>query len=356
MIPKILAFCAFHISRFTSAFLIILLLPFALFAADPDQPPIEVSPPVDSAVAAGLNFLASQQKPDGAFDSSGPKVGITGLVLMSFLASGNVPDEGKYGTVVRAAMDYLVHVAPPDGYFGKLDGSRMYGQGIVTLALAEGYGADHDPQKRKESWEVLKRAVDVIFKAQDVQKSPSFSGGWRYEPTSADADLSLSGWSALALRAASNIGFEVPKDRVQRAVQFVLRCYHQPTSGFGYQPGKESSIAMTGVGMLNLYLLDGPNHPEIAVGAKYLVDHPLLDNTPKPYYAMYYSTQAAFQTGGATWQTVWHSNLARLLTMQQPDGGWPISWTPDEPGRIYSTTMAVLALSVPYRVLPIYQR
>ncbi len=323
-------------------------------AADSDIPP-----QVDRFVADGLAFLARQQHPDGSFDAGGPRVAMTGLALMSFLAAGNTPDEGKYGLAVRGAMNFLIRSAPDDGYFGKVDGSRMYGQGIATLALAEACGADHDPHQRRKARAVVERAVALIFTAQDVPKVDVFAGGWRYEPGSPDSDLSLSGWNALALRAASNIGIDVPKDRVTRALGYVQRCFRPEQNGFAYQPGQQPNIAMTGVGMLNLYLLEGPDRPELARAATYLVAHPVDANTRFPYYATYYSTQAAFQAGGATWKTVWQSTwdgLRDVRVHSRDDGGWLPSTSGEEPGRVYATSMALLTLTVPYRLLPVYQR
>jgi len=45
-----------------------------------------------------------------------------------------------------------------------------------------------------------------------------------------------------------------------------------------------------------------------------------------------------------------------LLATQLPSGAWPQSATAEEPGEVYATAMAVLALSVPHGVLPMYQR
>ena len=42
--------------------------------------------------------------------------------------------------------------------------------------------------------------------------------------------------------------------------------------------------------------------------------------------------------------------------MQLPSGAWPQSASPEEPGEVYATAMAVLTLSVPNQVLPLYQK
>jgi len=232
----------------------------------------------------------------------------------------------------------------------------MYGHGIITLALAEAYGVEKGKERRQKLRLVLDRAVKVILDAQQVQKDPASAGGWRYDPASGDSDLSLSGWCALALRAASNAGVNVPKDRVQRAVQYVLKCYRADQKGFVYQPGNEISLPMTGVGVLNLYLLDAADRPEAMIAAKTLTEKLVTDQTRFQYYALYYTTQAAYQAGESVWPTVWKVNQDQLLDQQQPDGGWPQSRSGEEPGRVYATAMSVLTLTVPYRLLPIYQR
>ncbi len=337
-----------------SGFVILVLQCCTVLAAEPS--PDQLSPRLDPAIARGLAFLAAQQKPDGGFDAGGPPVAMTGLSLMSFLSAGYTPGQGKHGAVVSSAIDYLIAKMPADGYYGSLDGSRMYGHGIVTLALAEAYGVERGKDRRAKLRIVLNRAVRVILDAQQINKDATQSGGWRYEPTSPDSDLSLSGWCALALRAGSNAGVDVPKDRVQRAIQFVLRCYNAADKGFGYQPGNAMNLPMTGVGVLNLYLLDAADRPEAMIAAKTLVEKPITDQTRFQYYAYYYTTQAAYQAGDSVWAAVWKVNQDQLLDAQQPDGGWPQSRSGEEPGRVYATAMSVLSLTVPYRLLPIYQR
>lgn len=325
-------------------------------SAAPNASESVVTPQLIETISAGMNYLASQQNVDGSFDGGGPKVAMTALSLMSFLAAGHVQDSGKYGLVVHHAIDYLLAHVPDDGYAGRVDGSRMYGQGIIALALTEAYGVEEDAARRKQIMTVLQRMLKVIEKAQDVNKPKNYAGGWRYEPQSGDSDLSLSGWNALTLRAMRGIGLDVPKARVDRAVGFVVMCFRPEQKGFSYQPGGEPSLAMTGVGLLNMYLLASAERPELPIAGAYLTSHPINQDTPYPYYAAYYATQAAYQAGGVTWQSVWSAAHQHLSALQQKDGGWPQSKNGEEPGRIYATAMSLLTLSVPYRILPIYQR
>jgi hypothetical protein len=311
-------------------------------------------PAADASVRNGLAYLAKQQKADGSFDSSENKVAVTGLAVMAFLAAGNTPDVGRYGLVVRGGIDYLLAQSNAEGYFGKSHGKGMYDQGIVTLALAEAMGVETDEGRRLKIHAELAKAVKVILDAQSVAKPDPHQGGWRYEPKSPDSDLSLSGWNALALRAAQDVGIEVPKEAVEKAVGYVLRCYNGNDKAFSYQPGGGAQVGPTGIGVLSLYLLDNAGRPEVAEGVKWLAAHPAGDDTPFRYYAFYYVTQAAHQAGGAVWPAVSRPAFERLLALQAKDGSWPKS--PQEPEGPYSTAMAVLTLSVPYRLLPAYQR
>ncbi len=348
---------AIHVaSRRVVAVVLIVLMVCAPMARSADRAAETLDAELDAAVERGLAFLARQQRRDGSFEGGGPRVAMAGLSLMAFLSAGHTPDAGRYGLVVRNAIDYLIEQAPKDGYFGAVDGSRMYGHGIVTLALAEAYGVEVDAQRRRRMRPIVERAIQVILDAQNVKKGEAHAGGWRYNPDSGDSDLSLSGWNALALRAAQNTGIDVPAEPIERAVQYVLRCYHVQQQGFCYQPGREPNAAMTGVGVLNLRLLTTRDYPVVEQARRRLAEVKINQDTRYPCYTAYYVTQAAFQLGDPTWSSAWGPIRQRLLETQLEDGGWPVSHTGEEPGRIYSTSMSILTLTVPYRLLPIYQR
>lgn len=311
---------------------------------------------VESAVASGLAFLARLQSDDGSVGSAdGPKVATTGLSLLAMLSAGQTQDVGRYGLTVRRMVEYLLRVAPADGYFGRVDGSRMYGQGIAALALIEAYGVEPDPQQRARIRSAAERAIAVIVKAQEVSKSEAHAGGWRYEPNSTDSDLSLTAWNLLALRAARSIGIEMPQASIDRGAAYVMKCYRAEQGGFAYQPQSEASNAMTGVGVLMLCLFD-PSQRETIRGASNLLESkPVDEQTRYPYYTLHYVTHAAACIGDPLWGKLWRANTEYLLKQQTADGGWSASRSGDEPGRIYSTAMAVLTLRIPARVLPAYR-
>jgi hypothetical protein len=318
----------------------------------------ELPPRLDAAIGRGLTYLARQQNSDGSFDGGGPKVATTGLCVLAFLAAGDAPDVGKYGLGVRNSVDWLLTRQAQDGYFGEGE-HGMYTHAIATLALTQAYGVEPEASRRIRIHAALAKAIAVILAAQNVPKSnPSFGGGWRYERNSADSDLSLSGWNCMALRGAEAVGIDVPADARKRAAEFILRCFDNNTKGFGYQPGNGAQTGESAIGVLCLYLLDQivANAARLELAAKYLESHPIDENSPFPYYGSYYVTQAAFQRDGDTWTRAGRPTLERLIRLQDKDGGWPQSKSAQEPGRIYATAMAIQALTVPYRLLPVYQR
>jgi hypothetical protein len=352
--------------------LLVVLMPAAVLAQAKPPGGETISPELDPAIARGLAYLARQQRPDGSFQNrdgggdasgprfTGPKVALTGLSVMAYLATGRMPDTGKHGLAVRHAIDFLVQACPEDGYYGKVDGSRMYGHAIATLALAEAYGMEADAAQRKGVRAALGRAVAVLLRAQAATKDEPHRGGWRYEIGSNDSDLSVSGWCVLALRAALNAGIDVPRESADRAAAFVLRCWRPEQGGFAYQPGGGATLTMTASAVLDLHLLDRGSRGAARRGAEFVGRTVVDERTEYPYYARYYATQAAFQVGGELWPAVWNRTQAELLKIQREqkdnDGSWPQSRTANEPGRTYATAMSVLTLSVPLRLLPTYQR
>jgi hypothetical protein len=71
---------------------------------------------VDAAVGRALEWLAAQQEPDGSFptlDLGQP--GVTSLCVMAFLQHGHVPGEGRYGSGLERAIDYVIRCQKQNG-------------------------------------------------------------------------------------------------------------------------------------------------------------------------------------------------------------------------------------------------
>ena len=174
-----------------------------------------VAPETQQAIDAGLAFLAARQLADGSFGtlaSSRRRVAVTALAGMAFLSSGSTPGRGKYGAKVQQAVDFLLSRFQPNGFIYRRGEHRrtfgpMYDHGFATLFLAEVYGMTRNPQVRNS----LERAVRLIVNSQNKE------GGWRYEPDSKDADLSVTICEMMALRAARNSGESASQSRPSTA-------------------------------------------------------------------------------------------------------------------------------------------
>jgi len=166
------------------------------------------------------------------------------------------------------------------------------------------------------------------------------------------------GWQLMALRGAANCGAAIPADVLKKGADYVGRCATEK-GGFAYQAaGTEPNVARTGTGLLSTILIAGDmGSPQIKKAADYLLANPPDRSTPFYYYAIYYDSQALNQLGGTYWQDVYPKLVANLLPLQQADGSFAptADSTEAEAGAAYRTSMAVLALTVPYRYLPLYQ-
>jgi hypothetical protein len=235
----------------------------------------------------------------------------------------------------------------------------MYDHGIAALMLGEVLGMVNEDRPGFQSLSrVYLDAVNLILRAQNVAKDRSSTGGWRYHPNSTDSDISCSGWQLLALRAAQENNLPVPKRNIDSAVAYIKRCAH-PLGGFGYQPGGDPNLARTGTGILSLQICGDFNSPEAFQGGDWLLKNPLQWKGPFFFYGVYYCAQGMYQLGGEYWKQWRALTEAILLPHQYPDGSWPVP--PEEThelhaGNAYCTAMAVLALSVDFKYLPIYQR
>lgn len=309
---------------------------------------------VEAAVDQGLEWLAKTQQKDGQWEGTGGMGGAasaaaTGLATMAFMARGHVPGQGPYGETINKGVDALLSMQAADGIFSK--GSRsMYEQGICVVSLCEAYGM-LDEKRQPLVRTAIGKGVRVILDAQAVRKTADEQGGWRYDPRTTQSDLSVTGWQLMALRGASNAGANIPEKALQDGIDYVKRRATM-NGGFAYQDQSGVDAALTGTGILSLALLGKGEEPAVRAGGTYLLTADITKSPHYYYYTLYYCSQAAWQLGGNYWTAINREISASLRQRQKRDG----SWTGGESSDAYCTAMAVLALTVPYRYLPIYQR
>lgn len=340
--------------RLCSIFGLMGVLAAALLAAD--QP----AESTDAAINKALQFLRQSQQRDGCWLASGfgstQSPGVTGLCVMAFLSAGHTPSEGPNAAAISSAVRWVLRQQQRTGLISSGDSFDMYHHGICTLMLAEIVGMT-DAALADEVRERLGRAVELILKAQ--RSAGSGRGGWRYTVAGADADLSVTGWQVLALRAAKNVGCNVPSSAIEKALEYVRNCYDETRGAFAYMPNNYLTVPCTGTGILCFELAGRNSHrsrESLRAGGYVLRNPPGLDQA-HCYYGLYYCSQAMFQLGESYWNGYRRLMHDLLLKSQQRTGAWTgRDLEAQRAGPSYSTAMAVLALTVEYRLLPIYQR
>ncbi len=321
----------------------------------------------EDAVMRALRWLKKNQQPDGSWKSQ--KVAMTGLALLSFLAHGEVPDNGKsteFGETVHRALEYLLSNQKADGRFNGADGHE-YAHPIAAYALCEAYGMTLNPNVKTAA----EKALVPIISGQHP------TGGWNYkmdpgldkETGTYRDDTSYMGWCVQAVKAAQLAKLKV--EGLEKAGKLAVRGFKSnanPNGGFGYTgPGQGG---LTSVGTLSLQLL-GAGGETVVRRSIDLMDRwqPSFEASNPTgnslQYYCYYATQSKFHSGGKRWEN-WNKMMKPLYVSSQlvekgavkdcngnsADIGWWVNGDAHTDRPVMDTCLAALQLMVYYRNLP----
>src|SRR4029079_5060284 len=116
---------------------------------------------VNTSIDRGLAYLTARQRKDGGWHAN---QAINGLARLAYMGRGHTPGRGRYPDVLEKGKKFLLANAQdnPKGYLAQFGGGSMYEHGLTTLALAEMYGMDPDPELETR----LRAAVALIEKTQ----------------------------------------------------------------------------------------------------------------------------------------------------------------------------------------------
>ncbi len=313
----------------------------------------EIPAEVETIYERGLTFLAESQTESGTWRSRSEH-GITGLCLMAFLASGEDPNFGRYRQNIKSALRSIILGQDASGFIP----NSMYHHGFAMLALAEAYGvvdeetlwdSSTEPSKRRSIAVTLQRAIKLAVEAQGANRW----GGWRYSPTSTDADTSVTGSVLMGLLACRNAGLDVPEESIESAMTYMQR--NTASSGFvaysGGIGGGGESMARSAVATLVYSVGQKREWEEYGSALSHITERLDHKESAHTHYFYYYMAQALFQGDPEAWD-IWNRQTARMLSDQQADNGsFEGSY-----GQAYGTAMSLLALALNYRFLPIYER
>lgn len=318
---------------------------------------LSTAQPRDQAVELALVWLRDQQQDDGSVAGREHRTALTSLAVMAHLAAGITLNDPDHGAWLRRSVAYVLAQQEANGYFGSRDKSRMYGHGITTLMLAEALGTGPDARLREAVRSALERAVAVTVNAARVNKSERDRGGWRYTPGDKNSDLSLSGWQLMSLHACQQVGITVPEEIIIAACDYAQRLTDEDGK-VGYQSRGQDKPSLRGLGMLSFVVAGRGSHQLVDRISQRISDDPIQWRGPWLFYRAYYDSVGMARARPEAWARYRTQVETVLVDNQEEDGSWggPPADNEGRFGRVYTTSMAVLALAVERHVLPAYQR
>ena len=350
----------------------------------------------EGAVIAGLIWLAKHQNPDGSWGAkafqnqcrvtkcTGPgddqfNVGLTGVSLLAFTGAGYTNSsrdtyEGIcFGDTVRKGALYLTGILLADGTFGGVkEGKFIYNQAIATYAIADLYSLIKDSPSGIHFREPVERAVKYLIDIQNPTKA------WRYQPKDGQNDTSVSGWVAMALKAAEHADIVVPPE-IFAGIKSFYDDVTEPNYGkvgyttqgsialMGHEDPRNTVVqpSVTAIGiMVRIFIDKKTTDPLVKLGVSQILTSLPTWDTSKPgiidYYYWFYASYCLNQydgPDGPSWKA-WNDKMKDVLLKNQrakSDGCANGSWDPldrwsAEGSRVYCTAINVLTLEVYYRL------
>ena len=284
-----------------------------------------------SRVQTSLKWLKKNQNPDGSWGER-HKAAMTALATLLFLAHGEKPSSANFGRNVEKSLRWLVKAIEQNNM-----GRRGYAYSIMVYAVSEAYSLTGIPNLEP----AMNKGVATLL--DGYQKNGGFDYDYKH---TGKYDLSFSGWSFQALKAAkiaeakhprlNKVIKEIPKKLIQNMAYkspkgekndaFYYKAKHQ-----GHNGGPNyytRSAGVRSIGTLTLQLLGDKAEAQAAARliGKQDIRHLKWGNSLKwPFYTWYYSTQVLYMNKDRqplAWQK-WSKRFQSLLYENQfKDGHW----------------------------------
>ena len=310
----------------------------------------------ERTITRGLDWLANNQSRRGSWDSDGryPSA-MTGMAGIALLAEGSTTTQGKYAPNIRAAVDFLISKSRNNGLIGdEHDDKYTYGHGFGLLFLSQVFGEEDDEIRREELIDVMTRAVQFSGASQTSE------GGWGYVSAKDGNDFdegSTTITQVQALRGCRNAGIPVPKEIIDRAIEYIRKCAIQEGRGgiqYSLKSGGGGRPAISAAAIAALFNA-GEYDDKFVPNLLEYTDRYLGDiNNPSQgfwHYGHYYYAQVKYRQGGNDWENYRDRLFTRLIREQGNDGSWSGSY-----GRVYITANNLTILQLERGTLPIYMR
>ncbi|MCC7476240.1 MAG: terpene cyclase/mutase family protein [Pirellulales bacterium] len=329
---------------------------------EPESRAAVEDPRVRKVVSGGLDYLAYNQHKLGHWTADGRyPTAMTALAGMAFLSEGSTSTQGKYSENIRRAVDYILRQSRPNGLIGDpvRDDRYTYGHGFSMLFLSQVLGDEEDEDRRAELVDVLTRAVEFTGNAQTQ------AGGWGYVSAKDGGGFdegSTTITQVQGLRGCRNAGIPVPKEVIDRAVQYIKDCT-LPEGGVQYSSkGGGPRPAITAAAIACLFNAGQYDNDVVPRMMKYCEENLTADSRSSYghwHYAHFYYSQVQYREGGERWERYRNevqSKLVREAEEVKLGDKTGIKWKQGMVGPIYTAALNLVILQLDNACLPIYQR
>lgn len=318
-----------------------------LSAAEPAREKDSVEQ-VRKAIGRGKKFLHETQNENGSWEDpahvKGYNGGWTALAILALLYAGDKPDS----PAVQRGLTYL----------RKIQSQSTYAIGLQTMALAEAGQADDLP--------LIRRNVQWLIDARVMPDGQM--NGWYYTKSPRNADNSNTQYALLGLHAGKTAGAEIKREIWESIHDYYLRTQNED-SGWGYVPGRESTLTMTTAGLCGLAIAgmelnegrekfradntveNCGEYPENEPAKKAMgwisQRFTIKDAVPHIFYNLYGIERAGRLSGERFFgdHDWYRAGCEYLVKNQRDDGSWYIAGREPDNYQAISTSFALLFLS-----------
>jgi squalene cyclase len=218
----------------------------------------------------------------------------------------------------------------------------MYGHALSTLMLSEAWGQT----RSKEVGKVLRNAVNLILQVQGKR------GGWGYKSIPEDGDTSVCVMQIFALKSALDAGIFVPVATIDKALSLIKTRYNEKERMFGYNSSsiQEHLSGSSAAGACIMQICGEKDKTYTTIPLQKL--HEIMADMENAKighkdYFIYYGSVASFNAGSKTYKDWVKVAEPYLLSKQRKDGDW---------GGFHQTAFCILAASLPFQYIPVYQK
>ena len=340
---------------------------------------------VARSLKTALEWLSSQQGDDGGWDADAfaedakikgvermayHDVGVSALAVLAYMAAGNSSREGPFRENVARGIAWIASKMQADGSLESLlpESELTYDQALAALALCE--ASAHTPSPMLV--EKARTAVEWILGARNP------GAAWRYGSTpTGENDSSVTAWMVQVLFAAKRASLGIDEQSIDQALAdaktWIETVSERRSGRVGYDAKgsrsvrvpqnehypREKSESLTAAGLFCHALFGTNPREEIIPRHVYRIRKApprwSQDGLTCDMYYWYFAVHALHQFGGEAWESWWKQWREIALRAQRKKGEARGSWEPIGPwgfigGRVYSTAIMVLGLTVPQRL------